>query len=977
MSKKLLSVLLAVLVFAMALPIGFAMAEDPTYTIAISDSKLINGFPATGNSTVDPGMSAADGIKYYIAANNVTLEYVEGTDGVRISSTASGTMCDINIRIKDTSFAEANMISVYVDATGAQGEGGFLYVRPCFNYASNKLGGDVARYFAAGHSFYFLEDGKTEAVKIDVAKKSSVWDVRAALFAGKKGTYFFPEECFTEYAEEVTGNAAPNNVVLPAGAWTSFGDDHLINAANTWVMGADHDNYTQANFSLQSFWFPANDVIIIDDLKYVAATVTENVPAGPVANPNVPSVGKVDETAEDANDGKITGVDSTMEYRAEADADYTAITGTEITGLAPGKYYVRYAETAEYLASADVEVVIGEGAPASGGGEGGQGGSTPEVTAPEYDTEVNAEDFSAFEKNHNWTAQWGNFCIYSNSPDGAVTADQVAITNGRFVITPNSTAANGTRFTTEIYDIGDWKEKYEAFSFDLDTTGLTDGISLRPKFVGIYFEGNARTTFNVCTGDIYFVDEDGTVTKESFEEKPGEAAELYQWNIPADFKGTVIIPREAVVAEDTALHADYDKFAFQFEFLNWHEDDNGESISVDNIKYLYNGIKLDWAGEPYLTDDTITYGDNLELNVSVEDDEDTPLTVIWTFDEGDTTYWGTAVAAKNGVTNIKVDVDAYMLDAGDYEIWVMVAANFNWPDGTQVPTVTDATEDYYEIPFTVEPLEISGYEIILSQDSFSYDGTAKEPTVTLKKDGEEVPADAYSVAYSNNVNVGTATVTITDVQGGNYTVAGGSKNFAITPQALGGLTIELDEDTFDYDGTEKRPAVVVKKGNADVDPSEYVVAYTNNVDAGTATVTITDAEGGTYTVETTTADFTINPIDNDNVPTIAGQDETVKGKNDGIITGVDATMEYRAEGENTYTAVTGEEIKNLAPGTYYVRYAATNNHNASAEVSVVIAEGQPAPVPDMGVESFVLLAIALLVAAGAVAVISLKKRAIQ
>ncbi len=887
MSKKLLSVLLAVLVVAMALPIGLVLAEDPTYTITIVDEKMINGFPATDDKDNSPGMSAEDGVKYYAhTGTSNTVEYAEGVDGVKI--VGNGGYGAIDFRLKDTSFEGANMLSFYMDATAANGEGAdhVFYARPSFNYASSKFDTDVdedgvkekhdvARYFASGHSYYFLEDGATEAIKIDVAQNASVWDVSIKLFAGKKGTYFFPEECFADYGSEVTGNVAPNNVVLPDDAWTSFGDEHLTSSANAWVM--DKNNYGNANFSLQQFWIPNGDVIIIDDIKYVQGTITENVPAGPVENPNVPSVGSEDETVEGANDGKITGVDATMEYRAEADADYTAITGVEITGLAPGKYYVRYAATAEFLASADAEVVIAAGAPA--GGEGGE--EEEPVEAPTYNKEVAGENFDAFVPNMNWDPVWGhNFSIYSNNPGGATNANEVAITDGRFTITPNATALDGMRFTTDIYNVGgNWDAKYEAFAFDLDTTGLADNLTLRMKFFGrnyVPFEterGDIVTVqFNVAANDIYYVAEDGTATKASFVSKEDEAVRDYQWDIPNGFKGTVIIPKNAIVPEvaGNSIDDEFTALGFQFEFLNWRAADNGESVSVDNFKYLYN-------------------------------------------------------------------VD---------------------------PNAAVALNDY-----TIE----------LEKDSYTYDGTAKTPAVVIKDaEGNVIDASEYVVSYEGNIEIGTALVVITDAEGGNYIVADGMKEFAITPVALGDLTIELEETEYDYDGTAKEPTVVVKdaEGNV-VDEYEYVVTYTNNVNAGTATVTITDAEGGIYTVETTTAEFAIKAAANTNTPAANGQGETVQGKADGIITGVDSTMEYRAEGETTYTAITGTELKGLAPGKYYIRYAATENYAASAEFEVVIAAGQPGPEPDMGVHSYVLAALLLMIAAAGVGVISLKKRAIQ
>lgn len=59
-------------------------------------------------------------------------------------------------------------------------------------------------------------------------------------------------------------------------------------------------------------------------------------------------------------DGKITGVDTTMEYKA-ADAEesaYEEVEGTEITGLEPGAYHVRYAESDTAVASKAVEVTV-------------------------------------------------------------------------------------------------------------------------------------------------------------------------------------------------------------------------------------------------------------------------------------------------------------------------------------------------------------------------------------------------------------------------------------------------------------------------------------------------------------------------------------------------------------------------------------------------------------------------------------------
>ncbi|MGN0774778.1 MAG: hypothetical protein ACI4MP_13420 [Candidatus Ventricola sp.] len=72
-------------------------------------------------------------------------------------------------------------------------------------------------------------------------------------------------------------------------------------------------------------------------------------------------VAAVAETIRYKNDGRLTGVTTAMEYRAEAASGYTAVTGTEVAGLAPGDYFVRFKETATHAASADAQLVVASG----------------------------------------------------------------------------------------------------------------------------------------------------------------------------------------------------------------------------------------------------------------------------------------------------------------------------------------------------------------------------------------------------------------------------------------------------------------------------------------------------------------------------------------------------------------------------------------------------------------------------------------
>ena len=88
-----------------------------------------------------------------------------------------------------------------------------------------------------------------------------------------------------------------------------------------------------------------------------------------------PSVTPVACTSSSNNDGKITGVNTTMEYSAVSDfATKTTCTGSEITGLVNGIYYVRVAETSTHKAGTAATVIV-PAYTASGTGGGTSSGS--------------------------------------------------------------------------------------------------------------------------------------------------------------------------------------------------------------------------------------------------------------------------------------------------------------------------------------------------------------------------------------------------------------------------------------------------------------------------------------------------------------------------------------------------------------------------------------------------------------------------
>ena len=211
------------------------------------------------------------------------------------------------------------------------------------------------------------------------------------------------------------------------------------------------------------------------------------------------------------------------------------------------------------------------------------------------------------------------------------------------------------------------------------------------------------------------------------------------------------------------------------------------------------------------------------------------------------TYDGTA---KQPSVTVK-DVTTTLTSGTDYT----VSYSNNTNAGTATVTVTGKGNytGTASKTFTINAKSISSTSVTLGTTSYTYDGTAKNPSVTVK-DGSKTLTNGtdYTVTYSNNTNVGTATVTITGK--GNYTGTA-SKTFTINAKSISSTTVTLGTTSYTYDGTAKKPSVTVKDGSKTLTSgTDYTVSYSNNTNAGTATVTITGK--GNYT-GTVSKNFTI------------------------------------------------------------------------------------------------------------------------
>ena len=244
-------------------------------------------------------------------------------------------------------------------------------------------------------------------------------------------------------------------------------------------------------------------------------------------------------------------------------------------------------------------------------------------------------------------------------------------------------------------------------------------------------------------------------------------------------------------------------------------------------------------------------------NVQIDKAVITPAVTIsgWTYGEtpnqpsvtgntgnGDVTYQYKVKGANDNTYSTTVPTDA-----NNYTVKAIVAATANYKG-------SEATAD-----FTIARKSVTAamIENIASQ---VYTGSALTPAITVK-DGNNTLAltTDYTVAYTNNTNAGTATVTITGQ--GNYKDTA-SKTFTISAKTLANNMVE-DIDEQIYTGSALQPEPVVKDGNKTlVEGTDYTVAYTNNTNPGTATVSITGKNNYQGTV---TTQFTIKKLGDANV----------------------------------------------------------------------------------------------------------------
>ena len=339
------------------------------------------------------------------------------------------------------------------------------------------------------------------------------------------------------------------------------------------------------------------------------------------------------------------------------------------------------------------------------------------------------------------------------------------------------------------------------------------------------------------------------------------------WYTMEDFTGDRYYSIPATATEDMTFYA---KWGAKKTTFDLRQGGSPEPVSI-----LYEGENIVWLDET--TTERYVISDNFYNYWSPIPDINVP-------------YTGGASTFDHNISEISVAQSGFyvftLTDMGDESWFVSILKSMLNCDVASIPTQV-------------------------------YTGSAIEPDVTVK-DGETTLTlgTDYEVAYSNNVNAGTATVTITGK--GNYSGETAATFTIVKSMTNDGITIAAIADRT-YTGSAIEPEVTVTDGETTLTlGTDYTIGYSANVNVGTATATITGM--GNYSGEKA-ATFTISPkaVTNDGITvTIPSQtwtgsaiepDVTVKDGETTLIENTDYTVTapsgtVQDAGNYTYT-ITG------------------------------------------------------------------------
>lgn len=537
-----------------------------------------------------------------------------------------------------------------------------------------------------------------------------------------------------------------------------------------------------------------------------------------------PKVQATAETVSGKSDGKITGVDAKMEWRAKGSGEYQGVPDgvTEITDRAVGTYEVRYRADSDHDASSATEVTVNAG--------------------------------------------------------------------GKFVVT-------------------------------LPTKQIGYTITANPDEL----DWHGSTTLTVSIESGYFTDNDSYAVKvNNVVVTPDARGEFTVLNAESDLVVTVEGVRKHEAVNDKWLSDDN---------THWHECTCGEKIDESAHTFEWVIDKAPTATEVGSKHQQCTVCGHALAAVDI------PAAAI-------VGYSGEYNGAYHTVDATGLPEGATAQYSTDGKNWSPEAPKIR--DAGKLTVFYQVTIDGAKAEGKVE-LEVTPCAITVAADNSSKTYGDADPVFTWAVtsgglvEGESLEGIAVERETGEDVCEGGYALNVTQAEDANpnYDITCEAGVFTINRRPL---TVTWGTSEFVYDGEEHCPEAtlgnVIGKDDLGATVEGSQVEAGDSYQANLAALTGKAADNYALPTDGLTCDFSIKNAAQ-GAPVVQAAAEAVSGKRDGKITGVDATMEWRAKGADEYQAV-GEgtaELTGLAAGTYEVRYQAKANYDASSATEVTVAAG--------------------------------------
>ena len=299
------------------------------------------------------------------------------------------------------------------------------------------------------------------------------------------------------------------------------------------------------------------------------------------------------------------------------------------------------------------------------------------------------------------------------------------------------------------------------------------------------------------------------------------------------------------------------------------------SLIAPNITVSCNDVEL-----VKNTDYTVSYSNNKNVGtatISITGIGDYTGTITKNFnivarDISDTTigsipnqtYTGNSISALPVITYN----GATLTKGTDYTL--TYSNNVNVGTGTVTITGKGNFKGTTSKTFSISARAMSDTSVAnVSSQTYTGNGISPLPTITynnktLKKDTD------YTLSYSNNINAGTATITITGK--GNFTGTT-SKTFSISARAMSDTSVaNISSQTYTGNVISPLPTITYNNKTLKKD-TDYTLSYSNNINAGTATITIT-GKGNFAGTTSKTFSISARAMSDTNVVNISSQTYT-------------------------------------------------------------------------------------------------------